>query len=133
VPSVGASMTGDAPSLALPVWAEVLTALLVLIGAACAAIGSFGLVRLPTFFQRVHAPAVGATLGVWALSLATIVYFSVQGFHLFLHAVLIAIFVGLTAPVTTIFLMRAALFRERHKRPATPSSAGDADPRKLSN
>jgi multisubunit Na+/H+ antiporter MnhG subunit len=33
--------------------------------------------------------------------------------HLFLHALLITLFVTLTAPVTTIFLMRAALFRER--------------------
>jgi multicomponent K+:H+ antiporter subunit G len=29
------------------------------------------------------------------------------------HALLISVFVALTAPVTTIFLMRAALFRGR--------------------
>jgi multicomponent K+:H+ antiporter subunit G len=52
---------------------------------------------------------------VWCITLATIIYFSVQGANLFLHAVLIALFVALTAPVTTIFLMRAALFRERQK------------------
>ncbi|MEO5737284.1 MAG: monovalent cation/H(+) antiporter subunit G [Variovorax sp.] len=96
---------------ALPLWAEVLTAVFVVLGAAFAAIGSFGLIRLPTFFRRIHAPTLGATLGVWCMTIATIVYFSVQGFNLFLHAVLIALFVALTAPVTTIFLMRAALFR----------------------
>ena len=113
-------------STALPLWAEILTAVFVVLGAAFAAIGSFGLVRLPTFFHRVHAPTLGATAGVWCLTIATIVYFSVQGYNLFLHAMLITLFVALTAPVTTIFLMRASLFRERqkggHVPPAAPSS-----------
>lgn len=100
---------------ALPLWAEILTALFAVAGAAFAAIGSFGLVRLPNFYYRIHAPTLGATAGAWCVMLATIVYFSVQGTNLFLHAVLIALFVGLTAPITTIFLMRAALFRDRQK------------------
>ncbi|AMM25676.1 monovalent cation/H(+) antiporter subunit G [Variovorax sp. PAMC 28711] len=99
----------------LPLWAEIVTAFFVVAGAAFAAIGSFGLVRLPTFFRRIHAPTLGATLGVWCTTIATIVYFSVQGGNLFLHALLIALFIALTAPVTTIFLVRAALFRERQK------------------
>jgi multicomponent K+:H+ antiporter subunit G len=109
----------------LPLWAEILTAVFAVTGAAFAAIGSFGLVRLPTFFRRIHAPTLGATLGVWSITLATIVYFSVQGLSLFLHASLIALFVALTAPVTTIFLMRAALFRERLKGGDVPK----ADPK----
>src|ERR1700751_6027720 len=109
----------------LPLWAEILTAVFAGLGAAFAAIGSFGLVRLPTFFCRIHAPTLGATLGVWSITLATIVYFSVQGFSLFLHASLIALFVAITAPVTTIFLMRAALFRERLKGGDVPK----ADPK----
>ena len=111
----------------LPWWAETLTAVLVVAGAAFAAIGSFGLVRLPTFFRRIHAPTLGATLGVWCVTAATIVYFSVQGFHLFLHAALIALFVALTAPVTTVFLMRAALFRERQQGRDVPPAAAAAD------
>jgi multicomponent K+:H+ antiporter subunit G len=113
---------------ALPLWAEILTALFAVIGAAFAAIGSFGLVRIPTFFRRIHAPTLGATVGVWCVTLATVIYFSVQGRNLFLHALLIALFVALTAPVTTIFLMRAALFRERHKGgPVPPAEARRPD------
>lgn len=100
---------------ALPLWAEIITAMFAVLGAAFAAIGSFGLVRMPTFFRRIHAPTLGATVGAWCLTVATIAYFSVQGFSLFLHAVLIVLFIVLTAPITTIFLMRAALFRERQK------------------
>ena len=102
-------------STELPLWAEIVTAVFAVLGAAVAAIGSFGLVRLPTFFRRIHAPTLGATVGVWCMSIATIVYFSMQSGTLFLHALLIAVFVALTAPITTIFLMRAALFRERQK------------------
>ncbi|MBP6896047.1 MAG: monovalent cation/H(+) antiporter subunit G [Gammaproteobacteria bacterium] len=107
----------------LPLWAEALTALLVVVGAGFAAIGSFGLVRMPSFFRRIHTPTLGATAGVWSISLATAVYFSAQGSHLFLHAALIAMFVALTAPITTIFLTRAALFRERQKGGDVPPPA----------
>jgi multicomponent K+:H+ antiporter subunit G len=107
----------------LPLWAEILTALCAVFGAAFAAIGSFGLARLPTFFRRIHPPTLGATLGVWSITLANVIYFSVQGGSLFLHALLIALFVALTAPVTTIFLMRAALFRERLQGGNAPGSS----------
>jgi multicomponent K+:H+ antiporter subunit G len=56
------------------------------------------------------------------VTIATIVYFSIQGANLFLHAVLITLFIALTAPVTTIFLMRAALFRERQKGGDVPQA-----------
>lgn len=94
----------------------LLTTVLVVLGAAFAAIGSFGLVRLPTFFRRIHALTLGATAGVWCVVLATIVFFSARDGELLLHALLISLFIGLTAPATTIFLMRAALFRERQKK-----------------
>lgn len=117
----------------LPLWAQILVAVCVVFGAAFAAIGSFGLVRLPNFFRRIHPPTLGATLGVWSISLATSIYFSVQGHNFFAHAALITLFVALTAPVTTIFLMRAALFRERLGGGHVPGvyAAGPPDPRRV--
>lgn len=118
-------MTEPIVALPLPWWAETLTAVLVVVGAAFAAIGSFGLVRLPSFFHRIHAPTLASTAGVWAITGAGVVYFSVQGFHLFLHAILIIFFIAVTVPVTTIFLMRAALFRDRqHGNPRVPPPSG---------
>ncbi len=115
----------------LPLWAEIITAVFAVLGAAFAAIGSFGLVRLPDFFSRIHSPTLGATVGVWCVTIATIVYFSVQGFSLFLHAILITLFIALTAPVTTIFLMRAALFRERQKGGDVPPADATPSPKRM--
>ena len=99
--------------MTVSLWVEIATAVLALAGSLFALIGAVGLLRLPTFFQRVHAPTLGATLGCWCLVLATVVYFSAKEDSLSVHAVLIGIFIALTAPITTVFLLRAALFRER--------------------
>mgnify|MGYP003542412728 FL=1 len=111
-------MTGAA----LPLWAEITIAALVLTGATIALLGSWGLLRLKTYFERVHAPSIIATMGCWCIMLGTIVYFSLQGQGLALHALLIALFVAITVPVTNIFLMRAALFRARRAGNDVPPS-----------
>jgi multicomponent K+:H+ antiporter subunit G len=100
-------------STALSEWVDGLTAAVVVVGAAAALVGSYGLLRLRSFYRRVHAPTLGTTLGMWSLTLATALQVSFAREQIFVHALLIAIFVALTTPVTTIFLMRAALFRRR--------------------
>ena len=99
--------------MTFPLWAELLISALVLAGSLLALVGSFGLATLRSFFQRIHAPTLVSTMGMWAITLATVLFFSLQGGQLYLHALLITLFIALTTPITTIFLMRAALFRER--------------------
>lgn len=108
--------------IALPVWAEVLIAALVLGGAIIALLGSVGLLSLKSYFERVHTPSIIATMGCWLIMWATFVFFSVTGEGLALHALLIAIFIAVTVPITTIFLMRAALFRARRAGRDVPPS-----------
>lgn len=112
----------EAATTVLPLWLEIIVAVLVLAGAALALLGSIGLLRLPTFFERVHAPSIIATLGCWLIVHATVLYFSVADSGLALHALLIAVFVAITVPVMSIFLMRAALFRARHAGQDVPPS-----------
>ena len=106
----------------LPLWLEIIVAVLVLAGAALALLGSIGLLRLPTFFERVHAPSIIATLGCWLIMHGTVLYFSVADSSLALHALLIAVFVAITVPIMSIFLMRAALFRARQMGQNVPPS-----------
>lgn len=100
----------------LPLWAEIAIAALLLCGAAIALLGSTGLLRLPSFFERVHAPAMISTLGCWCIVGGAGLYFSLRSGQLALHILLITIFLAITVPITTIFLMRAGLFRARQAR-----------------
>jgi multicomponent K+:H+ antiporter subunit G len=99
----------------LPAWAAALTALLLLGGAGLTLIGSFGLLRLTSFYDRVHAPTLGTTLGIGGVLLASMLFFSVLQTRLVVHELLIALFTVLTTPVTLILLARAALYRDRRE------------------
>ena len=115
-------MTETVAAAALPLWLEIIVATLVLAGAGLALLGSTGLLRLPTYFERVHAPSIIATLGCWLIMHGTVLYFSVADRSLALHALLIAVFVAITVPIMSIFLMRAALFRARQMGLNVPPS-----------
>ncbi|MGP1609673.1 MAG: monovalent cation/H(+) antiporter subunit G, partial [Burkholderiales bacterium] len=60
----------------LPAFIALVTALLVLLGATLALIGSIGLLRLKSFYDRVHAPTMGSTLGAGLILIASMVLFS---------------------------------------------------------
>jgi multicomponent K+:H+ antiporter subunit G len=90
--------------------AEILTSLLLLIGAGFALIGSIGLWRLPDIFTRLHGPTKATTLGVGSILIASIIFFSVTE-GLSLHELLVSIFLFITAPVSAHLIARAALHR----------------------
>ncbi len=98
----------------MPEWPEIVVALLLLASGVVVLIAATGLVRLPDFFARMHAPALASTLAAWIVSFASILHFSTRGAGLALHVWLIIIVLSITAPVTTVVLARAALFRRRH-------------------
>lgn len=100
----------------LPVWAAFIVALLVLAGGALTLIGSLGLLRMKSFYDRVHPPTLGSTMGMALIVLGSIVCFSVLRSRLSVHELVIGIFVTLTTPVTFMLLARAALYRDRAER-----------------
>ena len=98
---------------AVPMWIAMLIALLIVLGATLALIGSVGLLRLKTFYERVHAPTLGTTLGLGCTLLASMLLFSTLGSRPVLHEIVIAVFMLGTAPVTFMLLVRAARHRDR--------------------
>lgn len=111
--------------IVLPLWAQVAIGVLVVSGSLIALLGSIGLVRLKSYFERVHAPSIIATLGCWLIMWASVIFFSVSEHGFAAHPLLIAVFIAVTVPITTIFLMRAALFRARRNgRDVPPSVSG---------
>jgi multicomponent K+:H+ antiporter subunit G len=98
---------------AIHVLCETVTAVLLIGGAAITLTGALGLLRLKSFYQRVHAPTLGTTLGTTCVALASIIHFSALGSGLALHELLIIAFVTTTTPIGLIVLVRAATFREK--------------------
>ena len=107
------SLFGIPPDL--PLWAALPVALLLLLGAGLALVGSIGLLRLRNFYERVHAPTLGTTLGIGSVLLASILTFSVLQTRPVLHEVLISAFVEMTTPITLMLLTRAALYRDQRE------------------
>ncbi|MFO7570874.1 MAG: Na+/H+ antiporter subunit G [Smithellaceae bacterium] len=96
-------------------WIEWLVAALILIGSLFALIGSIGLWKLPDFFMRLHGPTKATTLGVGALVIGSLIYFSTRGEGMSLHELLITLFLFMTAPVSANMLAKAAM-HQRIKR-----------------
>ena len=113
----------------LPLWAAIVVAVCLLLGGGLVLTGAIGLFRLKNFYQRVHAPTLGTTLGMFLILLSSALYFSISRERLGLHEVLIAIFLTLTTPISLMLVVRAALYRDRqaadHTVPPLGPSPGD--------
>lgn len=92
---------------------ELAVSLLVLAGALLVFFGSLGLLTLKTFYERVHPPTMGTTLGTGLVLIGSMVFFTVQESRPVLHELVIAAFMTITTPVTYMLLVRAALYRDR--------------------
>jgi len=116
------AMTNAASSLTdLPLWLQGVAAALLLVGALFTLVGAIGLLRFPDFFMRLHAPTKAATLGVGGMLLAGMVLAWWQG-ETGLQALLITLFLFVTAPVSANLLAKAAIHLN------LPSRAGPAPP-----
>lgn len=104
----------------MPPVSEIVVSILLLCSGVIVLVAALGLHRLPDFFGRMHAPAVASTLGVWIVAAASIVHFSSRAGEARLHIWLIVVVLSISAPITTVVLARAALFRRRRAGDALP-------------
>lgn len=86
---------------------ELVLSALLIVGAIFILVGAIGLVRLPDFFMRLHAPTKASTLGLGGLLLASMGYALKDG--VLLHELLITLFIFITAPVSAHLLSQAAI------------------------
>ncbi|WP_112874867.1 monovalent cation/H(+) antiporter subunit G [Paracoccus endophyticus] len=116
----------------VPLWAAIVIAVLVVLGSGLTLLGALGLVRLSSFFDRIHAPTLGTSWGTAGVMLGSALLFTLTGDRLVIHEIVIGALMMTTTPVTLMILGRAALSRNGGARPraANPASitAGlDAD------
>ncbi|MBV0890939.1 monovalent cation/H(+) antiporter subunit G [Paracoccus sp. Z118] len=111
----------------LPPAVAILIAALVTLGTVLVLLGTVGLVRLGSFYERLHAPTLGTSWGAAGILLGSIVMYSTVGDRLIIHELFIALMVTVTTPVTLMVLGRAALHRDRAEgRPPPNTSPPDA-------
>ena len=86
---------------------DVLSWILILMGGAFGVIGGIGILRMPSFFTRIHAAGMAETMCVPLILLAMMIQagWSLVTFKL----VLILLFLFLTSPTASHALAKAAL------------------------
>jgi len=103
-------------------WIEWLVAALIVTASFFTLVGSIGLVRLPDFFMRLHAPTKASTLGLGGLLIASMLFSAAQGRAGFAE-LLITLFVFVTAPVSANLMAQAALHLQLHSKAPAPEDA----------
>lgn len=100
----------------LPIWAILVLSVLLVTAGFFALTGSLGMLRLPNFYSRIHAPTLANTLASFCIVVAIIVTAAVTEHRFVAHSLLISFFLIITSPVTAMLLMRAAIKRELQRR-----------------
>lgn len=88
--------------------AEVLSSLLLLVGASFTLVAAIGVARMPDLFTRLHCSTKSATLGVGCMMLGAAVHFAET--EVWARAMTVVVFLFATAPVAAHMIGRAAYF-----------------------
>lgn len=106
---------------------EWAAAALIVIGAFFLLVGAIGMVRLPDFYMRLHAPTKSSTLGVGGILLASLLLGFANG-RPGVAELLITLFVFVTAPVSANLLAQAALHLRLPSRAPEPEGLAPEPP-----
>lgn len=111
---------------AVPAPIAIAAAGFALLGAVLTLLGTIGLVRLGSFFDRLHAPTLGASWGTGAILVASALLSVTDGEVAPLREIVIGAFILMTSAATMVTLAGAALHRERRERAAAGEPPPDA-------
>lgn len=106
---------------------EIALALLLATGSFFILVGAFSLLKLSSFFKRLHGPTKASTLGVGCMLVASV------GYHFFLgedpqpRELLITAFLFITAPISAHMMAKAALSLMMDERPRLPGGGVDIE------
>lgn len=98
---------------------EGLVCFLLLVGGTFLFVGSLGLIRLPDFYTRLHAPTKATTLGIGSVLIASMIYMSAGKGTPSVHELMITLFLFMTAPIAAHMMAKAALHLRVNPLPST--------------
>lgn len=110
------------PTLLLPLWAQIIVALLLILSGVLSLLSALGLLRFDDFFMRMHPTAILTTVGVWCPCIAVTVYISFIYETIAWYFLLLIPLMIIIVPITTVMLSRAVLFRWRNEAHVVPPS-----------
>lgn len=84
---------------------------LLALGAIFILIGAIGLVKLPDFYTRLHAPTKATTLGIGSILIASMLLHLSQDRGINIQELVISMFLFITAPVSAYMMAKAAIHR----------------------
>ena len=93
----------------MPFYLEIIICVSLLIGGLFLLIGSYGLVRLPDIYMRLHSPTKASTLGITGVLVASMIFQSHLKEALSIQELLITLFLLITAPVAANMIAKTAL------------------------
>lgn len=117
----------------LGILGEIVTSVMIVLGAGFALVGSWGLVRLPTLMERLHGPTKATTLGLGGMLVGSVLFFQLAQGVWSAHELLISLFLFITAPIAANMIAKVHLHRLRSREkneieiPAGPPPAVPAD------
>ena len=100
---------------------DLLVCLFMLAGAIFCLIASLGVFRMPDLYTRMQAAAKSSTLGVVCIILSVAIHFGDTGVTT--RAMLVIVFLFLTAPVSAHMMAKAALSLAEDDPPPPPPGA----------
>lgn len=107
---------------ALATLAPWIADVLVVLGIFVMTVGVYGIIRMPDVYTRLHAASKAVFLGVISLLLASVVTNDAQ---ITFRAMLIAVFLILTTPVSAHVIARAAFLKgQRMESPDAVDESG---------
>ncbi len=99
-------MTAEAATVSVGLIRAVLVTALVVVGLFFLVVGTVGLIRLPTVYNRLHATSKATTFGAGFIALGGFAYYGPGGDGLM--ALVTVLFLFLTAPTGAHMISRAA-------------------------
>lgn len=100
----------------LDILVDIAISLMIVVGAAFALIGSWGMVRLPTLMERLHGPTKATTLGLGGILVGSMLFFQLDQGMWALHELLISLFLFITAPISANMIAKVHLHELRTKK-----------------
>jgi len=107
----------------MPFYLEIIISVSLLTGGVFLLVGSYGLIRLPDIYMRLHSPTKASTLGITGVLIASMFFQSHLTGFLSIQELLITLFLFITAPVAANMIAKTALHHSNKPAAKTQNKA----------